>query len=489
MKRWFPVTCFGVLQTIVGAAVASPSAPLVIRDVSVIDVKTGTVATHRTVRIADSHIVAIIPTAAEAYEPKSAQVIDGRGRFLAPGFTDMHAHLNSRIEAREKSPLLTLSDEDILSIHHLAAFLYNGVTTLQVMHGDEGMLALRDAISQGAQVGPQLVVGSPRLDGNPPSGPYPRIVGSAAEGLAVVDEMHAAGYDFIKVYDRLGAPAYDAIVTRAHSYGMRVDGHLPRTLPLEHALHGMQDHVTHAEEFVAYSHDFSDADIARITKEVKESGIGVTPTLTVFKNVLRSVKDLREVLAAPEIRYADPLVFHAWLPERNPYRSERFQAPSVRAALTRQFEFMKKLVLAFQRAGVPLVIGTDCNISGTVAGFSVPEEMQEIAGLGISAADVLRMATLNAAVALRMQTDLGTVEPGKRADLVLLERNPLMHIANVRGIAGVVVRGRWYSHTDLQRALDGATQAFSRLDERLRTRQTRTDTQRRNQNGRGPESL
>lgn len=470
MNRLLWVTCFGVFLTIVGAAAAASSPALVIRDVSVIDVRTGTLATHRTVRISDSHILAIAPSTARTDAPKSATVIDGRGRFLVPGFVDMHAHLNSRIESREKSPMLTLSDADILSTHHLAPFLYNGVTTLQVMHGDEGMLALRDEISRGAAGGPQLLVGSPRLDGYPPSGPYPRIVGSAAEGLAVVDEMHAAGYDFIKVYDRLNAPTYDAIVTRAHHYGMRVDGHLPRTLPLEHALHGMQDHVTHAEEFVGYSHDFSEADILRIATAVKESGIGVTPTLTVFENVVRSATDLEKVLAAPEVRYADPLVFHSWLPERNPYRSERFQAPAVHTALARQLEFMKKLVIAFHRAGVPLVIGTDCNISGTVAGFSVPEEMQEIAGLGIPAADVLRMATLNAATALRLQTDIGTVEPGRRADLVFLERNPLIDVANVRSIAGVVVRGRWYSHEDLQRELDNATQAFTRLDERLGNR-------------------
>jgi hypothetical protein len=446
----------------------SPSAPsLLIRDVSVIDVRSGVVWPHRTVRTAAGRIVAIVDATATARAPGKVDIVDGRGKFLLPGFIDMHAHLNSRLEARAQSPALTLSDGDILSADHLSLFIYSGVTTIQVMHGDEGMLALRDDVEQGRVVGPRLVVGSPRLDGNPPASAYPRIVATAAEGTAVIDEMHHSGYDFIKIYDNLDQPTYDAIVTRAHQYQMRVDGHLPRHLPLEHALGGMQDHIAHVEEFVGYAGNDSTSDIEHITELMKKSGIGVTPTLIAFKNVLRSVSDLPGLLADPISAYADPVVYHSWVADRNIYQADRFQNPHTQAALVKRFELMRRITGEFARAGVPLVVGSDCTVSGTVAGFSFHDEVVELARLGISSSDLLRMATLNAATALRMEAELGTVEVGKRADLVLLAANPLDDVANTRRIEGVVLSGRWYPQSQLRGRLATAMRNFAALDRRM----------------------
>lgn len=468
--------CFTVAAAVTASSAGGAAAPsatsLVIRDISVVDVRSGALLPHRTVRIEGGRIVAVVaPTdtaaAAAAAVQGKAETIDGRGQFLLPGFIDMHAHLNSRLQARAQSPAVTLSNTDILSPDNLSLFLFNGVTTIQVMHGDEGMLAMRDSIERGQAVGPRLVVGSPRLDGNPPSDPYPRIVATAAEGVAVVDEMHRSGYDFIKVYDNLSQGAYDAIVTRAHQHHLRVDGHLPRTLALEHGLRGMQDHIAHIEEFVGYAKGGAQADIERITAALQKSGVGVTPTLIVFDNVLRSVANLKDVLADPISAYADPVVYHSWLADNNIYQSDHFQNPRMDAALVKQFDLMKRLTAAFARAGVPLVVGSDCNISGTVAGFSFHDELGELARVGISPADVLRMATLNAATAMRMDSDLGTVEVGKRADLVLLQANPLDDLANSRRIAGVVLRGKWYPQPALRERLAKAMSDFSKLDRRL----------------------
>lgn len=452
------------------AAGSANEASVVIRDVSVIDVRTGTVLPHRVVRVSEGRIAAIVAATGTAGAEATANsvVIDGRGKFLVPGFIDMHAHLNSRLEARAQSPAVTLSDREILSPDNLSLFLYNGVTTIQVMHGDEGMLAMRAAIEANQAVGPRLIVGSPRLDGNPPADPFPRIVATAAEGTAVVDEMHQSGYDFIKVYDHLNQATYDAIVTRAHQYHLRVDGHLPRTLPLEHALAGMQDHVAHIEEFVGYAKDGTEADIQRMTELTRKSGIGVTPTLVVFANVLRSVTDLPGVLADPISAYADPVVYHSWLADRNIYQSDRFQSPRMRAALSKQFDLMRRITGAFARAGIPLVVGTDCNISGTVAGFSFHSELDELSRVGIAPAELLRMATLNAATALRMEGELGTVEVHKRADLVLLEANPLENPSNARRISGVILRGKWYPQSQLRVRLATAMRDFQKLDRRLR---------------------
>jgi imidazolonepropionase-like amidohydrolase len=124
---------------------------------------------------------------------------------------------------------------------------------------------------------------------------------------------------------------------------------------------------------------------------------------------------------------------------------------------------------------VPLVVGTDCNISGTVAGFSFHAELGELARVGISPADLLRMAILNAATALRMEADLGTVEVGKRADLVLLEANPLDDPANARRIGGIILRGKWYPQSQLRERLATAMRDFTVLDRRLRLTVRRPD--------------
>jgi hypothetical protein len=351
--------------------------------------------------------------------------------------------------------------------------LYNGITTLQVMHGAPEMLKLRDAIARGDAVGPRLVVSSPRLDGLPPADPLVRIIASAAEGIAVVDEMKSEGYDLIKVYSELGEPAYDAIIDRAHHLGLRVDGHLPRFLPLEHGLHG-QDHIAHMEEFAYFAKTFDAAEIARFTQLVKQSGIGVTPTLIVFKNVLRSVDNLDALLARSEVRYVDPISLFAWQPQNNGYRSEQFQAPQMLGLLQKYFTFMQQLTLAFHRAGIPMTVGTDAStVSGTVPGVSFHDEMAELVASGISAPDVIRMATLEGARAMRMESQFGTAEVGKVADLVMLDANPLGDIANSRRVAGVMVRGHWIPKTNLDEELARVLERYKKLDERLGTRISR----------------
>jgi imidazolonepropionase-like amidohydrolase len=460
-----------IVSLFTAVSLAATASSAVFRDITVIDVTRGASLPGRDVIVSDGKIESI--TKSNRHRARTAAghtAIDGHGKFLLPGFIDMHVHLNDRLRVQKLVPAHSFSDAEILSTDNLTAYPYNGITTLQVMHGAPEMLKLRDAIAHGDASGPRLVVSSPRLDGLPPADPLVRIIASAAEGTAVVDEMKLEGYDFIKVYSELGQPAYDAIIERAHHDGLRVDGHLPRFLPLEHGLQA-QDHIAHMEEFVYFAKTFDAAEIAQFTRQVKQSGVGITPTLIVFKNVLRSVADLNAVLARSDVRYVDPISLFSWQAQNNGYRSETFQAPQMLGLLQKDFEFMRKLTLAFHQAGIPMTVGTDAStVSGTVPGVSFHDEMAELVGVGISAPDVIRMATLEGAKAMRMDSQLGTADVGKVADLVMLDANPLVDIENARRVAGVMLAGHWIPKSTLDENMTHTLEHYKKLDGRLGTR-------------------
>ena len=379
----------------------------------------------------------------------------------------MHAHVNFRARASATSPSLMLADEDILSEEHLAVCLANGVTTVQRMHGSREMLRLRDRIEAGDIVGPRLVVGTPRLDGLPESDPYVRVAETPDEGVAFVDASVQAGYDFLKIYDGLDGPTYDAVIARAHARGMRVDGHVARTLPLARSLAGTQDHIGHIEEFVGYANGYSQKEADRLAAQVARSRVGVTPTLAIFQNVIASIEDLPATLTGPTIVYQDPLIYAGWLPSRSGYVSARFQGEAKKAALKRQYAFMRMLTASMHRAGVPLAVGTDCNVASTICGFSYVDELKTLHSVGLSTKTVLKMATLEGARAMRMTDRLGTIESGHAADLVLLNRNPLLDLQATRDIAGVMVRGRWLDRAELDDRLLQMQKRFAALDARL----------------------
>ena len=437
-------------------------------DVNVIDVQGGVVLEHMDVEVSEGVITRVRPARRPNRAPARGWV-DGRGLYLAPGLIDMHVHLDDRLHAQVAAPTLSVTDEELLSIDDLSLFLAHGITSIQVMHGAPEMLRLRDQIDAGAEVGPQLIVGSPRIDGLPASDPYVRIAATPEVGRALVDEMRSTGYDFIKLYDGLDAPTYSAVIARAHELGLRVDGHLARTLPLSTSLFGGQGHVAHIEEFASFAPNLDERDIEQLTDEVQRSGIGVTSTLVVYQHMLRFVADPVAPLSDPEIAYAAPLIFARWLPGRNGYGAERFRSPDLQARLHRRFDFMRALTLSFVRAGVPVAAGSDCNDSGAgvVPGFSFHEELRILSDIGLTPAEVLRSATLNGAEAMGLGDVLGSVTQGKRADLLLLRGNPLADIRNTELVAGVMVRGRWLHSGELNAGVGRMLSRYQALEDRL----------------------
>ena len=410
-------------------ALAPPESPsvIVIRDGNVVDVDSGRISQGQTLVIRNG----IIETIGEGPSaPAGALTIDGRGTYVMPGLIDTHVHLTSNDE--------------------LLLYAAAGVTTVQSL-GDR--VRENQARSKGVDAGVLAGPGVVSCD-YIAAGVWPEGVETQ-----VADAM-AAGAECIKMYcpPDWTREQHRDLVKAARARGLRIGGHLPRNLPLDEALADGQQFVAHAEEFLyAYFFKFPDrfneARIPENAKAVRASGLLVTPTLVAYHAIVRQVgPEIDALLALPELRYVPRDVLERWKPPQNRYRMRFTAADGER--LGDAFVFQQKLVRAWADAGVPLALGTDASplMPFVVPGFSALDELDELRQAGLSPAQVLRAATIDAATLIG-RNDRGMIASGRRADLLVLDSNPLDDVRNVRRRRGVMVKGRWMSEEWLQKEL------------------------------------
>jgi imidazolonepropionase-like amidohydrolase len=326
------------------------------------------------------------------------------------------------------------------------------VTTVLNLDGGPTVLALRDEIAGGSRLGPSVFTAGPIIRGSDTM--------TREDGERVAREQIAAGYDFLKVYNQISADGYAAILAEAKRSGVPVIGHAVRSVGIDGALANGQ-HIAHMEELV-YGYfawkagerpDLPDDVVARLdvlldpakvpelARRVAESGVFVIPNLTAYHHIQWQVEDLDRVLARPEVALMPRLMTQSWARDKNGY-TNREDPERFRRGVTRTFPFLQELTAAFRASGVPLLLGTDVGIPVIVAGTSAHDELEELVAAGLTPEQALAAATSHAARFLGL-ADAGTVEAGKRADLLLLGADPLADIRNSRRIEGVVVAGRY----------------------------------------------
>ncbi|HVL66754.1 MAG TPA: amidohydrolase family protein [Vicinamibacterales bacterium] len=413
---------------------APAAAVLAITSVSVLPMDRDTILPDHTVIVRNGRIAVVGPAAGVAV-PAEAARIDGRGLFLMPGLVDMHVHLLGE-EARGDLPV----------------YLANGVTMVRNMSGEPRHVRWRRDIERGSLAGPTLVT----------SGPFVERVDGDAGAARLVREHQAAGYDFAKVRVGLSPDQYAALARAARAAGLPLVGHAPIGVPLEAVAGAGQRTLDHAESLMQAFFDERQPDasaIPRVGDAIRASGACVVPTLTVFDLVIRQTEQYphtRALLARPEMQYVGPELRASWQPHRNPYvtrwRTTEAELPEALTRFRQQFHFMRRLTTALHEAGVPLLAGTDAGAAMVVPGFSLRDELRLLHEAGVRPFDVLRAATLNAALCMDRAGEFGVVAAGARADLVLYDRNPLTAVADLPQPSGVVVRGRWLPR-DALRAL------------------------------------
>lgn len=400
--------------------------------VRVIPMDTDQILDDHTVLIENGRIARIGPSK-DIPIPSGTRTIDGRNeRYLMPGLCDSHVH--------------------VLEPDEFALYVVNGVTTVRNMSGEPFHLDWRRAIADERMFGPTLVTTGPTIDSVPPDGSNRAIVRTRDEAELAVELMHADGYDLLKVYSGLTPDAFDGVMRASKRLQMQVVGHLARPVGLERALAAGQASIDHAEEYL-YTY-FANAgpekipDAVRITRD---AGASVVPTLVAFDTIRAQVADVAAMSKRPELRFVDPAQVARW--QRKDTGYQRTFAPSDAARLASSLAFQKALVRALHEGGVPLLAGTDAGVAFGVSfvlpGFALHEELANLRACGLSPFETLRTATSNAARFLRREKEFGTVTVGSRADLVLLEKNPLEDVAHASRIAGVMLRGRWLPKEEL----------------------------------------
>jgi imidazolonepropionase-like amidohydrolase len=364
--------------------------------------------------------------------PKGARIIDaGDSLFLMPGLADMHVHLRYESDL----PLL----------------LANGITTVRNMRGTPWHLELRRRIASGALLGPRIVTAGPIFYGYRGAGANP------AEARALVDSQSAAGYDFVKVYDRLPQSSYAAVVQEARAAGLPVAGHVPgggaSGTGVAQALQYRQASIEHAEQFVYhyFGDDLDRTRIALLAKEVRAAGSAVTPTLVTISALIGQWEQHDSVLGRSTMRYVEPETYAWW-------KGDRGHSSALNRTM---LPFLEAVVRGFRDAGVPIMAGTDFYLFGVVAGFSLHDELGALVQAGLTPFEALTAATRTPAEFLGDSAHSGTVAIGKSADLLLLSANPLLDIRNSTRIAGVMTRGRWLPRSELTQLVDSLARRFA----------------------------
>jgi hypothetical protein len=268
----------------------------------------------------------------------------------------------------------------------------------------------------------------------------------------LVKNAKVEGYDFIKVYSKLNIETYHAIIDEANKQGLKTIGHIPNAFQgkLEQAFIPHFGMVAHAEEFSKNSDSFSEKDALKFAKLSKDNDTWLSPTLTTMVWIAKQSHSVDSIKNLSSLKYVHPLLQSKWLTANNYIKNS---SPENVTYIDNMVKFHFQLVKAFKDAGVPIVAGTDAGVSGVVAGFSLHDELELLVQAGLTPQEALNSATLLSAQWLGIEKQIGSIEIGKFADLILLEENPLTDIKNTRKIAGVFVNGNWLDKTELNEML------------------------------------
>ncbi|HSK71340.1 MAG TPA: amidohydrolase family protein [Pyrinomonadaceae bacterium] len=446
MIALFPITG---LQTAKAQQSNSKNETIAFVGVNVIPMDKERVLKNQTVLIRAGRI-AEIGGAGSLKVPPEALQIDGRGKFLMPGLVDMHVHLSPGEGANNDLPS-----------QQLRLLLANGVTTIRSMIGNPSHIAIRDKINKGEILGPQVfTAGMPLLGNNTPT---------VEEAVKKVTEQKKAGFDLLKVHEGLKPEVYDAIVKTAREVGIPVAGHVTPSVGLNRALAAKQTSIEHLDNYlqsavapnaqveittsqVVLGETLKHVDEKKLTelaRATSKAGVANNPTLTLFKLVVSDSKP-EEFLKWEEMQYV-PAQTRAGFAKQ---KAGTLNIPGSAEEKKRYIELRNYLVRELHKAGAKILLGPDSPQFFLVPGFAAHREMQSLTEAGLSNYAVLEAATRNGAENLGMLKEFGTIEKGKRADLLLLDANPLENIANAKKIAGVMVRGNWLPKENLAKMLE-----------------------------------
>jgi imidazolonepropionase-like amidohydrolase len=404
--------------------------------VTVIDVVEGVALTDRTVTLSGNRITKVAQGAAP-----TGRTVDGTGKFLIPGLWDMHVHW---------------ADEE-----YLTTFTVNGVTGIRLMNGFPEHLAWRQRIESGSEVGPRMRIAGPLVDGAKPTYPIISVAAATADDArAAVQMTKSIGFDFVKPYSGLSHDAFLALADECKRQNIPFAGHVPDSVDaIEFAQQGgaSMEHLrrvdfactdlaidpNHPPDLPAVDQAYDATKAAGVFATLKALGTWQCPTLVISDKQLAGNPGL---LSDPHLAYLPPSLQSLYqalplTPRRPPDQANTMLATE------------RTIVAGMQAQGVGLLAGTDTPGWGVFPGYSLHEELALLVAAGLSPLQALQAATIHPARFMGMDSDLGSAQAGKLADLVLLDANPLDDIHNTTQIEAVVQNGKLFTRSDLDAML------------------------------------
>ncbi len=412
---------------------------IVFRSVNIVPMDRETVLENYDVVVKDGKIKAIGPTKSITVD-KNALIIDAKGKFLIPGLAEMHAHVPP---IDDISPM-----KEVLMLYAL-----NGITTIRGMLGHPKHLELRKKIADGEILGPKLYTSGPSFNGN--------TVKSAEEGIRMVKEQKAAGYDFLKFHPGLSRPNFDALVKAADEVKIPFAGHVSWDVGIWHAIESNYKTIDHLDAFVEglvpnlseikeqdagfmgiyIATKADESIIPKLVKGLRDHHVWVVPTQALAERWLSATMTTTECAAAPEMKYMDAATTKKWAEAKDKSVNDpRYKKEDFGAFLS----LRRKLIYECQKNGVGMLLGSDAPQVYNVPGFSIHHELRYMVNAGLSPFEALQMGTVNVARFFG-RDNAGTIKAGNVSDLVLLNANPLADIGNTSAIQGVMLNNRWLS--------------------------------------------
>jgi imidazolonepropionase-like amidohydrolase len=398
-------------------------------NVNVVPMDTERVLEGHTVLVRNGRIAAV--GGPELGIPAEATRIDGTGKYLMPGLAEMHGHMPGG------------------AIEETVMFLYvaNGITTVRGMLGEDQHLALRERANSGQIVAPTLYMAGPSFNGGS--------VNSPLEAEAKVRLQKAQGWDLLKIHPGLTVPEYDALAMTAHEVGIRFGGHVPAEVGITRAIEMGQETFDHLDGFIEYLDAFDkpidQERLQDLISLVKGANAWVVPTMVLWDVGIIGHGDAEEMSSYPENRYwyktGGGNSVQGWA------NRQRTAAAGMPDSADLWAANRERVLKALSDAGAGILMGTDSPQIFSVPGFSLHREMQAMSEAGMSTFDILVSGTRAVGEYFQRNDTFGTVAVGRRADLILLNSNPLEDVVNVADRAGVMVRGRWISEADIQARL------------------------------------
>jgi imidazolonepropionase-like amidohydrolase len=401
-------------------------------NVSLVPMTKDGVVPEQTVVVTGDRITAVGP-AKTTRVPEGATRIDGQGKFLMPGLAEMHGHIPPPTAPREQV-------ENVLFLYVAA-----GVTTVRGMQGAPGQLDLREASKRGDIVAPNLYLAGPQFSG--------AAVKSVEDAAARVRQQKSEGWDLLKVQEGLAPDVYDSMARTAKDVGIRFGGHVPDSIDVVHAIDMGQETFDHIDGYIEHldgrARVVDDKALQALVQRTRQAGAWIVPTMLVWET-LQGPVTLESRTSYPELQYLPSAQIAQWTKALDTrLKNPQFNAEQAKLHIDNRVRILK----ALHGGGVRLLLGSDAPQQFNVPGYSIHREMKSMADAGISTYEIVKSGTANVGEYFKAQDRFGTIATGQRADLILVDANPLQNIDNMAKRSGVMVRGRWLPASEIDARL------------------------------------